>query len=64
MDLDVVDEIDLAQEREAIATQNAIRQASKEIQPGIEGECRLCGEDSKRLIRMTCARCRDKWKLP
>lgn len=60
----MADEIDLAQEREAIATQNAIRKASKELEAGVAGECERCGEESKRLIRNTCARCRDKFKLP
>lgn len=40
--------------------------------PFIEGECDLCGEDSKRLVRCkhpkdgplwSCARCRDKYKI-
>ena len=59
-----MDEIDLAQERDQIATDDAIRRASKEIPPGKPGDCDLCGEWTARLVNGTCARCRDKWKLP
>jgi hypothetical protein len=57
------DEIDLAQEREEIATRDAIRRNSREIPPGNPGDCDLCGEWCGRLIRGTCARCRDKYQL-
>jgi hypothetical protein len=59
-----MDEIDLAQERDQMATDDAIRRASKEIPPGKPGDCDLCGEWTARLVNGTCARCRDKWKLP
>lgn len=55
------DEIDLAQEREHLATQDAIRRAAKDIPPGKAGDCELCGEWSGRLVNGTCARCRDKY---
>lgn len=58
------DEIDLAQERDEIARADAVRAASKEIPPGVPGECELCGEWSGRLIKGVCAPCRDRWKLP
>lgn len=58
------DDLDLAQERENIAREDAIRAASKPIPPGVPGECELCGEWSGRLINGVCAPCRDKWKLP
>lgn len=58
------DDLDLAQEREDIAREDAIRAASKPIPPGVPGECELCGEWSGRLINGVCAPCRDKWKLP
>lgn len=58
-----MDEIDLAQEREEIATRDAIRRHSKEIPPGTPGECDLCGEWTGRLVNGTCARCRDKFGL-
>jgi hypothetical protein len=57
------DAIDLAQEREEIATKDAIRRNSSDIEPGKPGDCDLCGEWCGRLIRGTCARCRDKYKL-
>ena len=28
------------------------------------GDCELCGEHYVRLVNRTCARCRDKYKLP
>ena len=58
-----MDEIDLAQEREEIATRDAIRRHSKEMPPGKPGECDLCGEWTGRLVNGTCARCRDKYGL-
>ena len=61
------DEIDLAQEREHIATASALNQVREQaahIEPGAPGECELCGEWSARLIRGACAPCRDKWRLP
>lgn len=60
----MADEIDLAQEREEIATKDAIRRAAKDLQPGEPGECELCGEWSGRLIRGACAPCRERFKLP
>lgn len=59
-----MDDIDLAQEREQMATDDAIRRAAKEIPPGKPGDCDLCGEWTARLVNGTCAHCRDKWKLP
>ncbi len=58
------DEFDLAQEREEIARNAAIRNNAKDIPPGTPGECDLCGEWSGRLINGACAPCRDKRKLP
>lgn len=63
----MADEIDLAQEREHIATTSALNQVRKQaarIEPGVPGDCDLCGEWSARLIRGACAPCRDKWRLP
>lgn len=57
------DEIDLAQEREQLATENSIRAAAKDIPKGEPGECDLCGEWCGRLIGGACARCRDRYKL-
>lgn len=57
------DEIDLAQERELLATQDAIRANAKDLPEGEPGDCDLCGEWSGRLIGGACARCRDHFKL-
>jgi hypothetical protein len=70
------DDIDLAQGREALDRDLAIKAASRPIPPGVPGVCgkcgehspRLiggkCGEHSPRLIGGACAPCRDKWRLP
>jgi hypothetical protein len=61
------DEIDLAQEREYIATNSAINQVREQaarIEPGTPGCCYLCGEWSPRLIQGACAPCRDRYKRP
>lgn len=59
----MADEIDLAQEREEIATRDAIQRAAKDLAPGKPGDCDMCGEWSGRLIGGVCARCRDRYKL-
>lgn len=54
----MADEIDLAQEREHIATTSALNQVREQaarIEPGAPGECELCGEWTGRLIRGACA---------
>ena len=63
----MADEIDLAQEREHIATNSAVndvREQAARIEPGAPGECELCGEWSGRLVRGACAPCSDRYKLP
>jgi len=63
----MADEIDLAQEREQIATNSAVddvRAKAAAIELGKPGDCDLCGEWSARLIRGVCAPCRDRYKLP
>ncbi len=60
----MADDIDRAQEREQIATDDAIRRASKEIPAGRPGDCDICGEWSARLVSGACAPCRDRFKLP
>ncbi len=57
------DEIDLAQEREQMATDDAIRHAAKDIPKGDPGECDLCGEWFGRLIGGACVPCRNKYHL-
>lgn len=39
------------------------RKAVESIPAGNPGECDLCGEWFGRLVRGTCARCRDRYKL-
>ncbi len=59
------DPIDQQDEREAIfhaAKIEAIRRNAV-IDPGVSGECDLCGEFRARLIKGFCACCRDKRKL-
>lgn len=59
-----MDEIDRAQEREQQYRAEAIRAASRPLEPGVEGDCDLCGEHSMRLVQGACAPCRDKYRLP
>lgn len=61
---DFTDDIDRANEHAQQMLDSLIKQQAKDIEPGIAGECSRCGEQSKRLIRNTCAPCRDKYKLP
>lgn len=61
---DMMDEIDKAQEREEIARADAIRAAARPPDPGVAGDCDLCGEWSARLVGGACAPCRDKYRLP
>lgn len=42
----------------------AAAEVAKNIPRGEAGECRRCGEESPRLVRGVCARCRDKYNLP
>lgn len=58
------DEMDLAQEREQIARDAAIKNNAKPLDPGVQGNCDLCDEWSSRLIGGACAPCRDRYKLP
>jgi hypothetical protein len=60
----MADEIDLAQERAEIYTQDRIRSAMKPLLPGEPGECEMCGEWSGRLIGGACAPCRERYRLP
>lgn len=60
-----MDELDLAEEREYIARQDALRaiqNAAEKFDPGISGECDTCGEYFGRIVNGLCARCRDKYK--
>lgn len=59
-----MDEIDRAQEREQQDRTEAIRAAAKPLEPGVSGDCEMCGEWSGRLIGGACAPCRDRYRLP
>lgn len=58
-----MDEIDRANELVEVFIANAIRENSKPLEKGVEGDCDLCGEWSGRLIAGACAPCRDKYRL-
>ncbi len=60
------DELDIAQERIEAATDNAVAEirSKTKMEPGVEGECELCGEWMLRLVAGACAPCRDRYKLP
>ena len=63
----MVDEIDRQLERDQAleeANLNMIREQAAKIPAGRPGICDLCGEDSPRLVKGACARCRDKHGLP
>lgn len=59
-----MDEIDRADAEIERSLAEAIRLASRDLQPGVPGDCELCGEWCGRLIGGACAPCRDKYKLP
>jgi len=61
----VTDEIDLAQDRERIATEDAIRKVQKKavLAPGVPGDCEECGEANQRIGGGGCSRCRDLEEL-
>lgn len=59
-----MDEIDRADAEIERNLAESIRRASRELKPGVPGDCDLCGEWCGRLVDGACARCRDKYKLP
>ena len=61
---DVGDIIDQANDYTQDMLEMLIATQRKDIEPGVPGECDLCGEDSLRLIRGACAPCRDRYSLP
>lgn len=60
----LVETVDIANEHAQLLLDATIKAVAKDIEPGIAGECNLCGEFSSRLIRLACAPCRDKYGLP
>lgn len=62
-----MDEVDRQLDRDAPWDEAMIKKAREEaakMPVGQPGECRLCGEQSPRLVGKACARCRDLHKLP
>lgn len=60
----MADEADEAKDREERRVAEGIARAqSQPLQPGVPGDCDLCGEWSGRLILGVCAPCRDHWRL-
>lgn len=61
-----MDELDIAEERTGIFTDDAIRSVQRKAArfiPGEPGECDKCGEGMPRLVDGWCCRCRDKHKI-
>lgn len=62
----MADEIDISNDRieaELSNEQARIRAEAAKFDPGKPGDCELCGEWSRRLVKGVCAPCRDKWGL-
>lgn len=67
----MADWMDRAVEKQAQLDEFNMRErrasAAKPLDPGVEGECELCGEHSLRLVAtplgQACAPCRDKRRL-
>jgi hypothetical protein len=57
-----MDDIDGIVEREQQILDRRIRSV-KPMEPGVPGDCDLCGEWSGRLVEGVCAPCRDRYKL-
>ena len=63
----MADEVDRSEEIERVHREAHIKDvlnAASKIPKGEPGECKYCGEESKRLVRGVCAPCRDRRRLP
>lgn len=63
----MADDCDLSDQKEALVLESGIREAqlaASKIPRGYAGDCKYCGESSKRLVGDACAPCRDKRHLP
>lgn len=60
------DEMDEIQERLELSREKAVSEIRGKaiLEPGVEGECEMCGSWMLRLIGGACAPCRDRYKLP
>jgi hypothetical protein len=59
----MADDIDLSNDRVMLATDAgiaAVRREAANIPKGRAGECKACGEYTKRLVTGICAPCRDR----
>lgn len=61
----MADEADIASGYESADRERALARVRERarLDPGEPGECRVCGEDSPRLVRGACAPCRDRYGL-
>lgn len=61
-----MDEADRAAPEVERALAEALRRQAQaaQLEPGVAGECDMCGEHTQRLIHGACAPCRDRYKLP
>lgn len=59
----MADEADIANDYMERVQEAAMRAPRPQMAKGEPGECEWCGEDSPRLVRGACARCRDKYGL-
>ena len=59
------DDVDIASDRTQLAIDAKVKQISDaaKLDPGVEGDCDLCGQWTSRLIDGACASCRDRYKL-
>ena len=58
----MADVADMASDIAQAALDRNIRAASAPIAIGIEGDCRDCGEHTRRIVMGCCARCREPKK--
>ena len=54
------DEADRATDQAEPFLAAAIRRHSHPLEPGVPGECELCGNDFPRLVRGACVPCRER----
>ncbi|KQM65814.1 hypothetical protein ASE75_06180 [Sphingomonas sp. Leaf17] len=56
----MADAADMAADLYEAHRERSIAAARQPIAVGVPGECDTCGDDSPRLVRGECARCRDE----
>jgi len=55
----MADDIDRANEYAELLREQALKAPRPEMAKGKPGECEWCGEESPRIVKGYCARCRD-----